>query len=273
MNRCDRRLPLCFLVFGMTGFDALAQTATYSLEAASINSARIPDGPMSEATVAPGDQLTIEIYLRDWSAKGEQLNAYQAQIDHMGYSSGPTGFIEPIGYSKKRDPQEDNHEHCFVDQNHPKFVHRGMQTVALTDSRSAGYRWLGVLLTDLGPKSDQQGEKFYVGSLILQVSDNASGDFKLDFVKEDSASGLRHADSTAISPLAFEHLTIHVDAGARTSRPPDAAADLDRLVEVLNGGSPTHPGGSPTHAIDGDLDGDGELGPTDMLLAIELLND
>lgn len=256
----------------MTGFDALAQTATYSFEAAAINSARIPDGPMSEATVAPGDQLTIEIYVRDWSAKGEQLNAYQAQIDHLGYSSGPTGFIEPIAYSKKRTPLEDNHENCFVDRNHPTFIHRERETVALTDSRSAGYRWLGVLLHDLGPKSDQQGEKFYCGSLILQVSDNASGDFKLDFVKEDSASGLRHADSTAISPLAFEALTIHVNAAARTSRPPDAAADLYRLVEVLNGGSPAHHGDSPTYPIDGDLDGDGKLGPTDMLRAIDLLN-
>lgn len=265
MNRFDRKFQLCVLVFVISAGDSFAQSATYSLEASAVNFVRIPEGPTAETTVAPGDTLTVEIYIRDWSVKGEKLNAYQAQIDQMGFSSGPMGYIEPVGYSQKREPNEDNHENCFVDQKHVQFIHRGMQTVALTDSRSAGYRWLGVLLHDLGPTSEQNGKKFYCGSLILQVSENASGDFTLDFAKDPSASGLRNADSTAITPQSFEPLLIHVDVSALTSRPPDAAADLNRLVRVLNGASP-----KPT--INGDLDGNGKMEPRDLLRAIELLN-
>lgn len=252
------------MVLLMSAADAVGQTPTYSMEAAAINAVRIPGGPVAEVTVAPGDDLRVEIYVRDWSPKGEQLNAYQAQIDFMGYSSGPTGFIEPVDYSKERGPEDDNHENCFVDQKHARFVHRGMGTVALTDSRSTGYRWLGVLLHLAGPTSEQDGKKFYCGTLNLKVSDNASGEFTFGFVEDDSASGLRHSNSTAILPMNFEALVVHVEAGIAATRPPAAAADLDRLVRVVNGGT-------STPSIDGDLDGDGRLGPHDVIRAIELL--
>lgn len=259
------RCTLAGLLIGAITTFAVASDPTYALKAAAINGVRIPGGPVSKATVAPGDRVVLEVYIRDWSPNGENLNAYQAQLDHLTFGTGPKGFIEPVDYSKERTESEDNMENCFVDRGHPRYVHGGSDALALTDSKSPGYRWLSVLIHAAGPVSTQNGDEFYCGTVNMEVSSNAEGTFTLDFLKDNESSGLRNADGTAVLPLAFEPLVLHVDAAIARKRPPTMAANLVRLIAHLNG-----PGTEPLSSVD--VDRDGALTATDVLAAIDILN-
>ena len=63
----------------------------FSIEAVEVNSVPITGGPVPKITVAPGDVITAQIFIRNWSPQGQKMRAYQAKIDPAGYTSGTSG--------------------------------------------------------------------------------------------------------------------------------------------------------------------------------------
>ncbi len=221
---------LCSLTAAAVGQTA---TPTYSLEAIAVNEIPIPGGPISRVTISHGDILTAQIFIRDWSPNEEKLRAYQVKLDDSSYASGEQGVIQPVDFQMNTDKDPN----AFIDEADPKWIHRGRPTIPLTDSASAGYRWLSVLLDPQnGPVSRQDGKKFSCGTVKLTPSDNAKGTFSLGFVEDAYVSGLITPDNQQITPINYERLTVELEPTSRWGRivssdPPDGSIDARTLKD------------------------------------------
>ena len=253
MLKRSRPCGLLVCILGM-GIAASAEAVpTFSLEATAVNSTPIAGGPVSRVAASPGDIITMEAYVRDWSPDGDTLAAYQVQIDPEAFSSGTAGRIAPIDYDVTQQSGEENNANCFIDKQHPRFVHAGLETLPLTDTRSEGYRWASVLLGIRGPVSPEDGTKFYCATLKLQVSDDAQGTFTIVALEDPISSGLRDNTNRAITPVEFEPLTIV------------AYPSLAAVIDGLNGAA---------DVLDSqvDVDRNGAGGPTDVFRVITMVN-
>ncbi len=219
-----------------------------SLEATAVNGGSVGDEPTAHIAAFPGDIITAEVYIRDWGPNGEALSGYQAALLPVSFSSGKKGFIEPVRYAELQKTREENINNSFVDEDHPRFVHKGINVLSLADTRSEGYRWMSVLLAGNAPTCEQDGRRFYAATIKFEVSANAEGIFSLELDSHPDFSGLRKADVSPIKPVNFESLTIRI-----LSDPAQVIDDLNRA-----GGPPNPQGGSPS------------IG--DLLLSIEELN-
>lgn len=203
--------------------------AVFSLEVVAVNGNPLPGGPASEISASPGDVLTARIFVRDWSADGVKLRAYQASLDARGYTSGYEGTICAVDFEKTTAVNLENRENAFVDPNDPQFVFFGLQNFAITDSVSASHRWLGALIdTSDSRLAPQDGTKYYCGTVRLKVSDKARGPFTLRLQEAPWASTLRGPENKQVLGLSFEPLKIDVGVLALrilSSDPPSGAID------------------------------------------------
>ncbi len=205
-----------------------APVPTFSLEAASINDVPIAQGPSASIEVLPGDRLTLEVYIRDWSPAGQQLIACQAQINPASFSSGEKGFIEPFGYNAARLAGTDNPTQCFIDLTHPKYIYLNKTTIPVTDTRSEGYRWLSALIDmNSGPLSKQDGTKFYMGSVNMLVSGNAQGKFDLSLIDSNDSCQILESSGAQIMPMKVESLQVSIGKASQ-------AGALRRLIDLAN---------------------------------------
>jgi len=223
----------------------LAQTPnpTFSIGAVAVNDERIQGAPVTTLSVSPGDTITAELYVRDWSPVGDDLRAYQIQLDEASFTSGEAGTIKPVSYDRSLEKREDNPAGAYIDLNHELFVHAGLQTIALTDTKNArGYRWLSVLVdVAAAPVSPEDGTKFYCGTVVLAVASDAKGSFSIELVKDPQVTGLLKDNNRAIGPIDYEGLSVTVTPGAVRYRivetnPPDGAVDV-RVLEVAGRGA------------------------------------
>lgn len=248
------RLSVAALALAGSALVAIAGP-TMSLEATSINGVDLTNAPTQQIEAYPGDVIVAKIYISDWSPQGQKISAYQAQVEPIDFRSGTSGRIVPFDYDDARAHQIPNRHHAFIDQTEATFIHRRLNTLAITDSISLGYRWASVLLDALpGPSSPQDGEKYYAGTLHLQVSNDAAGDFKLGFIETPESCGMRDSIGTSIAPIEFRPLTISVHS-----------ADIVQLIGSLNGLA------SPDMK-NVDMDGDGVLRPNDVGSLIHRFN-
>ena len=245
---------LVIYIVGALATSAIAQEPVFSVEAVEINAVPIPGAPVSQVAALPGDILTTEIYVRDWSPSGEDLAGYQAQIDPTTYLSGSAGNVQPVNYETTQKTRSGNKENCYIDREHPRHVHAELEHLPLVDHRSKGYRWASLVLGgEKGPISDQDGSKYYCATLKLQVSDDAQGTFTISLMEGANQSGLRDSNGRPVFPVQIEALTVVVS--------PNLAA----LVAGLNGAENV-----PDHQID--IDQNGEHNSADVLRVISMLN-
>ena len=188
----------------------VAGAPTLSLEAIAINGKSLGDRPKVQIDASPGDIITAEIYVRDWSPDGELLSGYQAALLPVSFSSGERGFIEPVQYEALQKTGEENTDNSFVDDRHPRFVHSGLNTLSLPDTRSEGYRWLSLVVQGTPPKCAQDGKRFYCATIKFEVSKNAEGTFTLELNSHPDFSMLRKADASPIDGVKFEPLKIKI---------------------------------------------------------------
>ena len=222
---------------------AMAQNPVYSLELAEINSVPISGGGVSEMLVKPYDILVAKVYLRDWSPGGEELRAYQAELNHSGFTTGTSGSVRPIGYQSTTLQGYQNLKNVFIDLIDPAYVHGGEQAIAFadTDQESPGYRWISVLFKNGGPVSRQDGTKYYCGTLKLVVSEDAEGTFTIGLWPGLESTTLRTPEGNWIEPLDLEPLTLTVVSGERpawisTSIPTHGSVDARSLSPDGDGG-------------------------------------
>jgi|GEM_PF-2863273 len=241
------------LIIGLHAGSARAQTPTFSLEAAAINGKPIANGPVSAITAFPGDVIKAEVYLRDWSPDGEILTGYQAALLPTSFSSGKRGYIEPVDYEKKQANGEENNEHSYVDDDNPRYAHRGLKTLALADTRSEGYRWMSVVLVGKAPKCKQDGTKFYAATVDFAVSPNAEGTFDLEVDSNPDASGIREDNAAPLLPVNYEGLAVRI------------VPDPEKILDGLNGDK-------VSALAETDANGDGRGDYRDMLFSIASIN-
>ncbi len=208
---------------------ARGQTPTLSLEATEINSSEVPTGPSASLTVKPGDILRVKIRLRDWSPAGQVLRGYQVNLDPSSFESGLAGYVEPVQYRALSAADAANEDNAFIDQEDPDFIFFGLHPLAIMDTKSPGYRWMAALIQG-GLPSPQDGTRFAVGDVYLQVSDDAEGTFTISIRTEPSFTQLRDMEKELILPLEAEPLTLTVGAGAvlpaiESSDPPNGYVD------------------------------------------------
>lgn len=187
-----------------------AGNPTISLVASELNFSPLAGGPTRELTVIPGDRVTAEVTVRDWSPQGEKLIAYQAMIEPVGFNSGPKGFIEPVLYAEAQRKELDNAPNVFVDKNRPDYIYKDQHSVPIVDSRSEGYRWMAVMLNGEGPVCPQDGKNYYGGTTHLMVSDNAAGSFTLFLKEGEDFSTLLKPPGPKIDNIEYENLRINV---------------------------------------------------------------
>ena len=222
-------LGATFGLFALSCTVAVAQNPTFSLEAVAVNGVKLSDGPTAKVTVSPGATILYEVYVRDWSPAGEKNRAYQIQLDVDGYTSGLTGSIKPVDFTNTTEKQEENRANCFIDITHPNFVFKGKNNFVIADTRSFGYRWMG-LLTHEGDAivSAQNGEKFYCGTIRMKVSDDAQGTFRPRLLPGQGNTTLRDPMSLAILPVDIEDAIVEIVLGKLAivaSDPPRGAID------------------------------------------------
>ncbi len=217
-------------VYAQAPAESSVAVPTYSLEAVGVNDIVIPGGPVKKVTVASGDIITAKIFVRDWSPMGEKLRAYQIKIDDNSYATGDEGVVQPNEFQMRPDKDPN----ALIDDTDPQWVHKGRPTIPLTDTVSAGYRYLSVLLDPYdGPVSPQDGTKFSCGLLKLRPTPNAKGTFTLQLVEDPYTSSLLSTDNAEITPVEYERLTVTVSNDARwrkllSSDPPSGAVDARR---------------------------------------------
>ena len=183
---------------------------TMSLEAVAINGKSLGDDPKPQINASPGDIITAEVCIRDWSPNDEPLSGYQAALLPASFSSGKGGLIEPVQYAALQKAGSPNPANSFIDDDHPRFVHSGLKTLSLADAASKGYRWVGLVLRGIPPKCAQTGKRFYAATVKFEVSADAQGTFSLELDSDPDYSGLRSAGTTPTQGVKFEPLTIKI---------------------------------------------------------------
>lgn len=183
---------------------------TLSLAAVAVNGKSLGDRPMVQITASPGDIITAEVYVRDWSPNGELLSGYQAALLPVSFATGEKGFIEPVQYDALQKTGAENPDNAFIDDRDPRYVHNGLKTLSLTDTRSEGYRWMSIMLQGKAPKCAQDGNRFYCATIKFEVSKNAEGTFTLELDSHPDFSGLRKADASPIDGVQFEALEVKI---------------------------------------------------------------
>lgn len=225
-----------------------AQVPTVSLQAVQVN-ARITN-PSSIVDANRGDIIVAEIFLRNWSPEGQALRAYQVAIDLSGSTSGDTGSVRPLGSEHKCPPEPcssdgdcDTGMTCLADgccygpdylpgqgafiiENRPDYVFHQKSTFGVVDLFN--YKYVRSLANTFDCVV-YQGTPKYLGTLILEVSDDASGTFTIPILSMLDSQLLECDDEvTRITPLATESLVVNVPELNRQlvqSDPPSCSID------------------------------------------------
>lgn len=203
----------------------------YSLEAIEINGQPIPGGPVSRISIAPGDKFTMKAMLRDWSPAGQKLRGYQLMMDADSYKSGSAGAVQPIDYNAV----PDNAKNCFIDKKDPNYIQRDLDSIPVVDASSPNYRLMNVVLEgDQGPIGKQDGKKYVAGTLKMNATEDARGQFTIKISPNPDATSLLTPGNQAIEPLRLEPLIVEVAEKTGQNRivstdPPNGAIDARRV--------------------------------------------
>ena len=184
--------------------------------------------PTDTVLVSPGDKIQCEVFASDWSWEGTQLTVYEFRFDTEQFRAVPPAQGELIPYRGLRpcqndldcldlgvtcmngfcDIPDDRAGGLFIGAARPDYVFFDLGQFAATDFSNCRFAATifdpndGPVYTSL-PK--------YVGTLILTVSDDASGVFTVDANTEYVFwTYMLDVDRRYILPLEIEPLTIRV---------------------------------------------------------------
>jgi len=243
---CISRERVCWFV-GLLCCPAWAQAATMSLKAVAVNASSV--SPTSSIEVGPGGEVTVEIFISDWSP--ELVKTYQATMDPSSYSSGSSGTLTPNGWGDGADEVCSDSNDCpqgswctvfgagaagrcnigaFIDTDRSDHIFSGLGVIAAVDSSTLAYRFGGTLNPPGGVPDP--GSAVYLGTLILNVSDDAAGPFTLALADH----GGTYLDSIygRLPPLDLEPLTIEVvEMYADVNG--DARIDFNDIASIVDG--------------------------------------
>ena len=207
---------VCALV-GLMAIPALGQM-TLSFKAVAVGGQGLPGGPGTYAEADPGDEIVIYFYLSDYTPTGVPMRAFQIAVDSAGYTSGTTGNVLPKDYDSTTAVGLMNTANALIDETNPGYIFSGLSGFAVVSSNASEYWYVGTMFT--GGIICDGCEPAYLGTLILKVSDDASGTFVINADLTDLVETVPGPDNTFfndedggfIYPYTIEPLTIQVGA-------------------------------------------------------------
>ena len=147
------------------------------------------------------DQLvTLDIFVSGWYPS--LLELLQATVDSSGYSNGVGGDIVPYGWPGS---PEDG---CFITTTRSDFVFLGMTYIDAVSYGDLDYIWGAVLI--IGSKADD-GLIYYLGTLILDVPNDAIGTYTIDFIPGDTNTFMKDDNGQLILPLTLTPARITIN--------------------------------------------------------------
>ena len=167
-----------------------------------------------------GQLVTLEIHVSGWSPS--LLDALQATVDSSGYSNGVGGTLIPYGWPGT---PEDG---CFIDTGRSDYVFNGMGALDAVYTGDLDYMWGAVLL--FGGKTDD-GQTYYLGTLILEVPTDASGTYTIDFIAGNADTFMKDDGGQFILPLSLTPAFITIN------EPPNKPAKPSGLINGAVGTS------------------------------------
>ncbi len=179
-----------------------------SLKAVAINGSAI--APTSNVIVARGDVVEAEIWLSCWGADVGLLRAYQAVLrGRVGVESGDNGLVLPVGWDAPLDltpcvstPNCPPGTSCvgsmcsglahfpgtgaFIDTARADFPLRDFDPLPVIGTTTLNYL-IGGLARDFTGATDD-GQPKYGGTVLLEVGNDACGEFTFDFLNTGVSS-------------------------------------------------------------------------------------
>jgi hypothetical protein len=137
-----------------------------------------------------GQSVTFEIYVSGWAP--HQLQTVQAAVDSSKYANGVGDNLVPYGWPGT--PENG----CFIDTIRPDFVFNGMTYIDAVSTVTMDYMWGATLL--FGGKIDD-GQTYYIGTLILDIPANADGTYIIDFIEGTSKTFMKDDLNNLILPI------------------------------------------------------------------------
>ena len=137
-----------------------------------------------------GQLVTLEIHASGWYPN--LLKALQATVDSAGYSNGVGGTLNPLGWPGS---PEDG---CFINTGRPDYVFYGMTQIDAVYTGDLNYIWGATLI--VGAKVDD-GQTYYLGTLILEVPTDASGEYTIEFLPDAAKTYMSDDMGQYILPL------------------------------------------------------------------------
>ena len=231
-----RRNSILSVFLGVAAMGGLAEAATFSVFAVSVNGSAIPS--TNNVTVNPDDVVTLEFWGSDWSPKGQMLRDWQLGIDTDGYTSGDAGELVPFGLDNPQfgpsgvcDSDDDceapltcwiNHltpTYCagpnndpslgaFIESSRTDYVFFNKPQFSGVDFVTLSYRYGALLLNNFDAPLNTVPR--YFATLILTVSNDANGTFIVG--PRAFVSQMRDVGTDLIVPLELEPVTINVVA-------------------------------------------------------------
>ena len=147
-----------------------------------------------------GQSVTLEIQVSGWSP--HLLKAVQGTVDSTGYSNGVGGTLVPLGWPGT---PEDG---CFIDNTRSDYVFHGMVAIDAVYTGDLNYMWGATLLTD--SKADD-GQTYYLGTLILEAPTSADGTYTIDFLPDVAKTYMIDDGGQKILPLILTPALITIN--------------------------------------------------------------
>jgi len=212
----------CIVAVSITG----ASGAEFSLVPIDAGTHHVIDG--REITLFSGDTtVTLELRLSGWDPDLDgdpRLRSYDAAIDSSGFASADSGSLCLAAIPCSSDEDcfaaavcEDtglcNAEGSFyVDLWHPEFVFLHLGAIVGVDVSLPDVRCGGLMASSVGV-ADSGVEK-YAGTLILDVSADATGTFTVGFISAGTKLGLTGPPWAEYAACAPARITVVVDCNA-----------------------------------------------------------
>ena len=179
-----------------------------------------------------GQLVTLEIHVSSWDPN--LLKTLQTTVDSGGYSNGVGGTLNPLGWPGS---PEDG---CFIDTSRPGYVFYGMTAIDAVYTGGLDYIWGATLL--IGEKADD-GQTYYLGTLILEVPIDASGTYTIGFLPDAIKTFMKDNYGQSIVPLILTPALITIKQPPNKPSVPTGTINGKAGVIYSYSSSTTDPGG------------------------------
>ncbi|MDO8629066.1 MAG: right-handed parallel beta-helix repeat-containing protein, partial [Phycisphaerales bacterium] len=222
----------CMLAWGIP---SVSGDATLMLEPVSATGGSSIAG--NQITMQAGQTVTLEVSVSGWGPA--ILRTYQFEILSAGYTSGTAGSLTPVGWPGTPSTG------AFITTGRVDYVFFGVSSISDVSTATLNYRY-GATQISPAPYQTDPGTPRYCGTLILNVSPDASGTFTVSFGPEETFLLDGSIPSDIIPFGALTPATIVIgDFGACCPLPAGTCVDAltqaqcDAIIGVFRGNNTT----------------------------------